>query len=57
VIVVLPEHRDALNGDVEPHPELTASVRPTPEMVTLAAAALGWLPAEDDVRFVPVVPA
>jgi len=57
VIVVLPEHRDALNGDAEPHPELAASVRPTPEMVTLAAAALGWLPAEGDVRFVPVVPA
>jgi len=57
VIVVLPGHRDALDGDLEPRPELAAQVRPTAEMVTLAAAALGWLPADGDVRFVPVVPA
>jgi len=57
VIVVLPEHRDALDGDLEPRPELAAQVRPTPKMVTLAAAAVGWLPHEDDRRFVPVVPA
>jgi len=57
VIVVLPEHGGALGGDVEPHPELAAQVRPTAEMVTLAAAAVGWLPHEDDRRFVPVVPA
>ena len=57
IVVIPPDHADPLPGDVEPHPELAATIRPTAEMVTLAAAATGWLPHPEDRRFVPVVPA
>jgi predicted dehydrogenase len=31
----------------EPHPELVAIQRPSPEQVTAAAAKFGWLPDRD----------
>ena len=39
---------------VEPHPALTASIRPTPAEVYRAALELGWLPETPFLR--PVIP-
>ena len=35
---------------IEPHPELVASIRPTPQQMCMAAAALGWLPRSGGER-------
>ena len=33
---------------VEPHPELVASINPTPRQMCEAAAVLGWLPGRTE---------
>lgn len=38
ILLELPPRR------IEPHPDLVASIRPTPRQMCEAAAVLGWLP-------------